>query len=210
MRKLLFSSASPFARRVRIVLEEKQLSYDKDVLDALRPVDEIRSVTPTLQVPVLIDGDRTLWGSDLILEYLYEAYPDSPGSDPNRPLADSITRPDQRWDDGLILTTIAAMADSLVNVRLIKTGAEITSAPYLERQTTRIAVCLDWLEQRVTADGFWPGTLSIMDISLMCPLIYGEVREVFQFRSGQWPRIAAMIDALQERTSIKATSLTAQ
>ena len=64
---------------------------------------------------------------------------------------------------------------------------------------------MDWLEERVTPDGFWPATFSIMDISLMCPLMYGEVRDVFQFRTGQWPAIAAMIDALQERPSVKAT-----
>ena len=90
MRKLLFSNASPFARRVRVVLEEKQLSYEKDILDALRPVEEIRSVNAALQVPVLYDGERTLWGSDLILEYLYDKYPDSPGTDPNRPLAKKL------------------------------------------------------------------------------------------------------------------------
>ncbi|MGI9476039.1 MAG: glutathione S-transferase family protein [Hyphomicrobiaceae bacterium] len=208
MRKLLFSNASPFARRVRIVLEEKQLNYDKDILDALRPVEDIRSVNPALQVPVLHDSNRTLWGSDLILEYLLETYSDSPGTDPNRPLARSITRSDQRWDDGLILTTIGALADSLVNVRLVRAGAGAASLPYMDRQMTRINACLDWLEERATPEGFWPGTFSIMDVSLMCPLLYGEERDIFQYRTGHWPTISALIDALSERASVKATPVT--
>jgi glutathione S-transferase len=53
MRKLYFSNGSPFARRVRIVLEEKALEYDQDIFDALRPIDQIKEITPTLQVPVL-------------------------------------------------------------------------------------------------------------------------------------------------------------
>lgn len=205
MRKLLFSNGSPFARRVRIILEEKQLDYDKDILDALRPIEEIRGVTPTLQVPVLHDGDRTLWGSDLILKYLFDTYPDSPGRDVDRPFGGSFSRPESQWDDKLILTTIGALADSLVNVRLVKLGADVSSVPYLDRQVTRIAACLDWLEERTTPEGFWPGTFSIMDISLTCPLLYGEERDAFQFRTGQWPTITKMIDALQDRPSVKTT-----
>ena len=71
MRKLYFSNGSPFARRVRIVLEEKALEYDQDIFDALRPIDQIKEITPTLQVPVLQDAERTLWSSDLIIAYLY-------------------------------------------------------------------------------------------------------------------------------------------
>ena len=208
MRTLLFSNGSPFARRVRIVLAEKTLAYEPDILDALRPVDDIRPINPALQVPVLQDDGRTLWGSDLILEYLIETYPDSPGTDATRPLADRFTRPDRRWEDGLILTTIGALADSLVNVRLVQGGAGDVSLPYMDRQITRINACMDWLEERATPEGFWPGTFSIMDISLLCPLMYGEERGVFHHRTGQWPTIAAMIDALSDRPSVKATPVT--
>ena len=83
------------------------------------------------------------------------------------------------------------------------------SIPYLDRQESRIALCLDWLEDRVLDAGFWPGTMSIMDISLMCPLLYGEKREVFQFRTGQWPKITGMIDTLQDRPSVVRTPLEA-
>lgn len=52
MRKLLYSDRSPFARKVRIVLAEKGLEYERDlVTGGLRPVDQIKKDNPALQVP---------------------------------------------------------------------------------------------------------------------------------------------------------------
>ena len=207
MRKLYFSNGSPFARRVRIVLEEKALEYDQDIFDALRPIDQIKEITPTLQVPVLQDAERTLWSSDLIIAYLFENYPESNSRDMERPLASSVFRLTFRWEDQLLLETISTLADSIVNLRLMRSGRNDTTLTYLDRQVYRIKTCLDWLEERVTPSGFWPGTFSVMDISLLCPLLFAENRDVFQYRDGKWPKIVEMIDVLQKRKSVIASEI---
>ena len=204
MRKLLYSSGSPYARRVRVVLIEKGLEFESDVNDAVRPIEEIREHNPALQVPVFYDADRHLFGSNLILQYLYQEYPDRPSQPAEPPLAPTITRPHRHWDDMLILTAIESMADSLVGVRLLQAGGKV-DVPFVARQQYRIGSCLDWLEQRITPQGFWPEVFSIMDLNLMCPLLYGEKRGTFDFRTGQWPKIASMIDRWQSRPSILAT-----
>lgn len=203
MRKLLYSNGSPYARRVRIVLLEKKLSFEPDVDDAVRPVEDIIKHNPALQVPVFYDGDMRLFGSNLILQYLFEMHP-TRHEGQGIHLAPSIVREHRKWDDQLILTTIEALSDSLVNVRLM-TGVDATTVPYLGRQLVRVSSCMDWLEQQVTASGFWPGTFSVMDINLMCPLLYAEKRGVFIFRSGQWPRICEMIDGFQSRSAVAST-----
>jgi glutathione S-transferase len=205
-RKLLYSNGSPFARRVRIVLLEKGLSFDHDVHDALRPIDDIRPHNPALQIPVLYDGDKRLFGSTLILQYLFETYPGSNGSDGEVPLSPTITRADRHWDDMLTMTAIEALADSIVNVRLM-VGADPAAVPYVGRQLARVHSCLDWLEERVSADGFWPGTFSVMDIDLLCPLLFGEKRGVIDFRGGRWPKIVAMTDHWQKRPSVLKTTI---
>lgn len=202
MRKLLFSNGSPYARRVRIALIEKGLQFESDINDAVRPIEEIRPHNPALQVPVFYDDTLHLFGSNLILEYLYEAYPHD--IEVSVPLAPSIVRPDRRWDDKLILNVIEALSDSLVNLRLM-TGAADASVPYLGRQRVRIGSCLDWLEERITDQGFWPGTFSVMDINLMCPLLYGAKRGTFDFRAGSWPKTVAMIERWEARPSVVAT-----
>ena len=206
MRKVIYSNGSPFARRVRVVLLEKDLDFESDVNDGGRPIEAIQPHNPALQVPVFYDGDRHLFGSNLILQYLYHTYPDRPAKPADPPLAPSITRAERHWDDMLILTAIESMADSLIGVRLLRASAKV-EAPYVDRQLYRVDSCLDWLEQRVTAEGFWPGTFSVMDMNLMFPLLYGEKRGAFDYRGGRWPRITAMIDHWQNRPSVLATPL---
>jgi glutathione S-transferase len=207
MRKLLYS-ASPFARRVRVILLEKGLDFESDFHDGFRPIGAIRPHSPTLQVPVLYDGNRHLFGSTLIVQYLFQEYPATPPHPAAPPLAPTITRADRHWDDMLILTAIESMADSLLGLR-IHLSAGTTEAPYAIRQRARITACLDWLEQRTTPQGFWPKILSVMDLNLMCALLWGEARGVLAFRTGQWPKIVAMIDRWQSRPSLLATALTA-
>jgi glutathione S-transferase len=207
MRKLLYSG-SAFARRVRVVLLEKGLDFEPDFHDGFRPVDAIRPHNPALQVPVLYDGDRHLFGSGLILHYLFQEYPDNPTDPADPPLAPTITRADRHWDDMLILTTIDAMADAIMGAR-IHLLAGTAEAPYAVRQRIRIDSCLDWLEDRIAPDGFWPEVFSVMDLNLMCALLWGEARGVMEFRTGQWPKIVAMSDRWQSRPSMLATALLA-
>jgi glutathione S-transferase len=185
---------------------EKGLEFEPDINDTVRPIDEIRPHNPVLQVPVLYDGERQLFGSNLIIEYLFETYSEPGRAHENVPLAPYIVRADRLWDDKLILTVIEGLSDALVNVRLM-TGADEERVPFLARQRIRIGSCLDWLERRIQADGggFWPGTFSIMDLNLMCPLLYGEKRGTFDLRTGQWPRVVAMVDRWQSRPSVAAT-----
>ena len=203
-RTLYYSNASPFARKVRIVLHEKGLTFDSDVLDGLRPVEEFKTLNPALQVPVLVDGDRTLFGSPVITGYLTATYPDNRRGE-EIPFENRAKRRDRTWDDALLLETIENMANTLVTIRLLQLEDE-NAVPFVQRQRRRIEYCLDWLENRITPDGFWPGRFSLMDISLMCPLIYGEYRDVFSFRTGQWPEITNMVDRWASRPSVLATA----
>ena len=204
MKKLYYSNGSPFARKVRIILLEKNIEFESDILDGLRPIEEFKTLNPALQVPVFVDGDRTLFGSPLIASYLTETYPHT-GTDNDIAFENRATRPDRHWDDALILETIENMANTLVTVRLLKIEDE-EAVPFIQRQRRRIEYCLDWLEERITSEGFWPGRFSLMDISLMCPLIYGEYRDTFDFRVGKWPQITNMVDMWEKRRSVKSTT----
>jgi glutathione S-transferase len=207
MRKLL-CSGSPFARRVRVILIEKGLEFETDFHDGFRPIDEIKPHNPALQVPVLYDGDRHLFGSTLILHYLVQEYAGCPPRPADPPLAPTITRPERHWDDMLILTAIEAMADALMGVRILLASGT-ADVPYTARQRARITACLDWLEQRIVPEGFWPEVFSVMDLNLMCSLLWGETRGAIDFRTGQWPKIVAMIDRWQSRPSLLATPVNA-
>src|ERR1700733_8981122 len=91
MRKLYHSYLSPYARRVLIVLAEKGLKYQKEKHKFAREFAELPSINPCLLLPVFIDGDVHLWGSNLIIEYLLKSYPNSQVDCPAPPLAAAMT-----------------------------------------------------------------------------------------------------------------------
>lgn len=53
MRKLFFTTGSPFARAVRIVLVEKGLDFEREETYTTPSAEERAKVSPTLQVPTL-------------------------------------------------------------------------------------------------------------------------------------------------------------
>jgi glutathione S-transferase len=75
----LFDNAfSPFARKVRMVLEHKHLVFE--TIDGLAPAGHARlaAVNPRLEVPVLLDGELVVINSPQIVAYLEHRYPDRP------------------------------------------------------------------------------------------------------------------------------------
>jgi glutathione S-transferase len=205
MRTLHHSYLSPFARRVLIVLLEKGLEHQREKHMFAREFAGLPSINPCLLLPVLIDGDVHLWGSNLIIEYLLKSYPDiGPGS-PEPPLASRMTRPDRHWEDARILATLETMTDSIMNLRQMKmSGVEANQVAYLRRQRDRIDHCLDWLEKNATSDGFAPGEFSIMDLNLICALGNVDNHKSFEWRGR--PVLEAIVMLYSERPSVKSTA----
>ncbi len=81
MIKLYSGPLSLFTGKVRIVLAEKGIEYERievpfDRLQGYEPKHPIVAASnPKQQVPVLVDGGLTLYDSTLINEYLEDAYP---------------------------------------------------------------------------------------------------------------------------------------
>jgi glutathione S-transferase len=72
---------SPCARRVRIVLREKGLVWKSHVLDLTRmeqKADWYLKLNPNGIVPTLVHGDRVVWESNVITEYLDAVFPENP------------------------------------------------------------------------------------------------------------------------------------
>jgi glutathione S-transferase len=75
MRVLYHLTLSPFARKVRIVLAEKNLDFTMKTEKTWERRPEFLALNPAGEVPVLIEPDGTvLAGTDAIVEYLDEAY----------------------------------------------------------------------------------------------------------------------------------------
>ena len=79
MMKLYDYPDCPFAQKVRVVLAEKELEYEKVFVDLRtgehRQNAEFLKLNPYGKVPVLIDDEVVVYDSTIINEYLEEEYP---------------------------------------------------------------------------------------------------------------------------------------
>jgi glutathione S-transferase len=79
MRVLYHLPLSPFSRKVRLTLAEKRLTFDLRVERAWERRAEYLELNPAGTVPTLVeDNGLIIPDSNVICEYLEEAYPDTP------------------------------------------------------------------------------------------------------------------------------------
>src|SRR6267154_637147 len=74
--KLIGSLASPYTRKVRIVLAEKKIDYDFEIDNPWKADARAAKLNPLGKVPVLeLDDGRTLFDSRVIVGFLDNASP---------------------------------------------------------------------------------------------------------------------------------------
>ncbi|MGX9416959.1 stringent starvation protein SspA [Vibrio sp. RC27] len=75
----LFSSASDlYSHQVRIVLAEKGVSVEVELVDDSNLPAELIELNPYKSVPTLVDRELALYDSKIIMEYLDERFPHPP------------------------------------------------------------------------------------------------------------------------------------
>ena len=100
MRTLYHFWLSPGARKVRLILKEKNLEFELKIERSWARRPEFLALNPAGETPVLVEADGTvLADSAAIAEYLEEVYPDRPliGLDP---VQRAETRRLVGWFDG--------------------------------------------------------------------------------------------------------------
>jgi len=74
--KLIAALASPYSRKVRIVLAEKKIEYELIIDSPGDPATKVPQYNPLGKIPVLVlEDDTTLFDSRVIVEYLDAASP---------------------------------------------------------------------------------------------------------------------------------------
>ena len=208
MRLLHGGDGSPFVRKVRIVLDELGLPFERDTTMAnKRPIESFSKLNPTLKVPVLEDDGEVLFDSNLIIEYLLLTYPIPDIEGDHSPLAPALIRSEFQLEDARVLSTLKALEDAAVIIRQLKlSNLDPDSVPFLARQQVRVKSCLDWLEAKVRTQGpkgFWPGYFSVADISLVCALDFADKHEIYDWQDRA--NLKERVEKLNKRPSVTST-----
>jgi len=184
MMKLYDSAFSPFARKVRMVLEHKGLDFE--AVDGLFKSNHeaLKAVNGRIEVPALIDGDITIVNSADIVSYLEFRYPANPVY-PELPAGRVHARAWERAAD----TFIDAI---LIDISYWKWADRQDSVPegLLEAARVDLRLVYDALESDLAERDFVSGPLSIADFALFPHIASVKVMEV-EFSPQEHPHLAS-------------------
>lgn len=157
MLKLNYSALSPFARKVRMVLDYKRLEYE--ILDMCE-IEQQQLWNPRAEIPVLGDADVVVANSADIVAYLDRKFADRPVL-PADPASFAIVR---RWE-----LTADTIVDAIVTDVGIWQWAELPPMPdgFMEASRAGIASIYSDLEHQLEGGDFVAGSdVTVADYAL--------------------------------------------
>ena len=195
--KLYCSLTSPYARKARVMILEKELErrVSVEVIDTAKDATLLRAVNPLGKIPALvIETGQCVYDSPVICEFLdtlSAVAPAIPDSGPER----WRVLTDQALADGLM----DAAVGMIINKRY--SGADTPEA-LVERNMDLIHRALNEMETRVTE---MEERLDLGQIAFVCAIDYLELRYAdFDWREMR-PSLALWHETLSRRPSIAAT-----
>ncbi len=202
MLKLYDYPDCPFCQKVRVVLAEKDLEYEKVFVDLRRQeqkATEFLRMNPYGKVPVLVDDEEVIYDSTIINEYLEDEYPlprlmpeDSQGRAKVRLLEDYC-------DNSFIPPTTTLLA------QMRKPEAE-RDGQRVEQAREELRRCLYFLRDQLDGKEFLVGPeFSLADASF-APRMIVLGRLGFEFEPALAP-VQAWLDRVRTRPSVRALGL---
>ena len=184
--------------RVKVVLHEKDLAYDRVTLDLAKKEQkcpEFLKLNPYGKVPVINDAGKILFESCIINEYLDEQYP-------NPPLMpkDPYLRERGRILVDYALNYIHEPYWALRAEMLKQEGERNATAMEEKRRTLRSL--LQYLEEALGDKPYFLGGLSLTDIDVLPRFLRMESYGVLPVPA--LPRIGAWLQRMKVRPSVKA------
>ena len=199
MLKLLYSSTSPYARKVRVVLAEKKIECQSVEMSPWTPDTQVPQFNPLGKIPVLmLDDDTALYDSRVIVEYLDNVSPVS-RLVPEPARQRIVVR---RWE-----ALADGMCDAAIGIVLErKRPANQQSPEYIERQQGKIAAGLAEMARELGERAWCNGeAYSLADIAAGCLLGYLDLRHPGVDWRGQYANLARHAEKLGKRASFADT-----
>lgn len=200
--KLIGSLASPYVRKVRVVMAEKKLDYQFVLEDVWQPGSTIVESNPLGKVPCLVmEGGEAVFDSRVIVEYL----------DMLSPVGKLIPASGR---ERIEVRTWEALADGLIDAGILArleqtwTGrsAEQRSAAWIDRQLAKVHAALAAMSQGLGDRPWCAGNhFSLADISVGCALAWVEFRFPQIGWRSSYPNLERLVEKLVQRPSFADT-----
>lgn len=177
--KLVVATPSPYARKARVALLEKNIPFETVIENPWVPETCIGNVNPLGKVPALIlDNGEVVHDSSVIAEYV-DTFAEPPRLLPIDPLLRVAVKQIEAIADGV--------CDAVVLILLERyRRSEIQSEAWMSRQRKKVDAGVEELSQRLGEKEFFTAAgFSLAEISTACTLGYLDMRfPEFDWRAG--------------------------
>ncbi len=193
--KLIIARPSPYARKVRVALIEKNIPFETMVENPWLPGSKMPGFNPLGKVPALVlDDGRVIHDSKVIIEYLETL--DAPP-----PLIPGT--PDLRIAHKQIEAVADGVCDAVVLIRLEGTRAlEMQSRDWIARQHKKIVAGTAELSRLLGDREWFTGSgFGLADVATGCALGYLD----FRYPAFEWRAEAPNLDRHFARISARAS-----
>lgn len=181
------SKPSPYVRRIRMLLANTEHRFEEVFIYEDQARSEYGQISPIRKLPVLRDGEQTIFDSHVIADYLMAKL--------------GIHKPDLLQHN--IISAIDAVTDSLIILLLGRNSGLETEADVLlfKLQRERLPVVLSWLEEEANKGAFkaW----SYLSMSLLALVEWANFRNLLDF--SDYPALVAVQQAFSERQEAVVT-----
>lgn len=193
---------SPFVRKVRAFLAEKDIPYELDPVVPFGAPPEFKKMSPLGRIPAFRDGDRTLADSSVICAYIERTHP-TPALYPSDPYDYARALWFEEYADGGMVTVVGPKIffQKFVAPRFFNRATD--EAMVQKAIDEELPLLFDYLEGEVGDREFLVGdAFSIADIGVSTQFV--NLRHVgVSVDPGRWPKLATYVARMHARPSFK-------
>ena len=197
--KLLGTQTSPYVRKARLVLLEKNIPHEYVIDPPREPGSLVSRVNPLGRIPALIlDDGFCVFDSTVIAEYA-DTLNDAPILIPHDPVARLRVK---RWEalaDGIMDSAIVARNESI-------RPNEKQDVTILGLHNRAISHALEYASELLGTNAWCEGNgITLADLALASALIYLDLRQAERDWRGTHANLAAWFARVSARPSVQAT-----
>ncbi len=195
------ASLSPFVRKVRACLLEKQLDYTMELILPRNQPDWYYKINPLGRIPALRDGDFDICDSSVICNYLEQKYSTTAALCGNSP--EEVAR--IRWLEKYADYEVAPLATFTVffNRALAKSMGLSCDEAAVQKALHKLAAHCDYLEQQLADNDYFVGNrFTLADIAIVTQWVnFSYAQE--KLDAQRWPKLVAHQARILQRESLQ-------
>lgn len=200
MINLIGAPLSPFVRKVRVYLEERNIPFTAEMALPGSNDPAFRKLSPLGKIPAFTDGDVAISDSSVILAYL-EAK-NGAALVPEQPAQLARALWFEEYGDSAEFDIFIAgiFFPQVVAPRLHGTEPDSSA---IEKSVARLPEVFDYLEGEINGEFLVADRLTVADIGVVSPFVNLQYAG-HQPDSAKWPKLASYVAGIMARPSFRA------